>query len=326
MSTYALFAQDELSLLNNKIRILAGLRFDLARFYEGSFRIENPSLETEFMMGYQVPAMPTQNWNAFSPRLSAQYRWNESGRVYTLYSHGFRPSVLDDLCRSGRIKGGFKIANPYIKPEFLNNYETGFDLNPTLKSSISGSIYYSRGKDFQYYVSNGQTIDMGFGDRPIFVRANISNVEIYGAEAEIRYDIFPSLSVFTNYAYTHSVILNYTKIAVNDTIDLAGKFMTDIPKNIFTVGFNWTTKFVNSSLYAHYNSSMYINDQNTVDEIINSDQYPAYTTVDMKIWKSFKKHYKISLNIQNLADVKYYDSKYAVCPGRFITGEFAVNF
>ena len=326
MNTYSLFAQDELSLLNNKIRILAGLRFDMATFYDGSFRIENPTMETEFMMGYQVPDMPTQNWNAFSPRLSAQYRWNESGRVYISYSHGFRPSVLDDLCRSGRIKGGFKIANPYIKPEYLNNYETGFDLKPTFKSNFTGSVYYSRGKDFQYFVSNGQTIDMGFGDRPIFVRANISEVEIYGAEAEIMYDILPSFSVFTNYAYTHALILNYTKIAQNDTINLAGKFMTDIPKHIFTVGFNWTNKFVNSSIYAHYNSSMFINDQNTVDEILNSDQYPAFTTVDLKIWKSFKKHYKLSLNIQNLMDVKYYDSKFAVCPGRFITCEFAVNF
>jgi iron complex outermembrane receptor protein len=325
MSTYALFAQDELSLLNNKIRILAGLRFDMARFYDGSFRIENPSMETEFMMGYQVPDMPVQNWNAFSPRLSAQYRWSESNRLYVLYSHGFRPSVLDDLCRSGRIKGGFKIANPYIKPEYLNNYETGFDLKPTGKSNLTGSVYYSRGKDFQYYVSNGQTIDMGFGDRPIFIRANISSVEIYGAEAEIRDDLLPSLSVFANYSYTHAIILDYTKIAENDSIDLAGKFLTDIPKHIFSAGLDWTNKFVNSSLYVHYNSSMYINDQNTVDEILLSDQYPAFTTLDVKIWKSFKKHYKLSLNIQNLLDVKYYDSKYAVCPGRFITAEFALN-
>ena len=167
---------------------------------------------------------------------------------------------------------------------------------------------------------------MGFGDRPVFVRANISEVEIYGAEAEIRYDILPKLSVFANYAYTHSTILNYTKIAQNDTIDLAGKFLTDIPKHIITVGFNWDNQFINSSLFVRYNGSMYINDQNTVDEIINFDQYPAFTTVDLKIWKSFKKNYKLSLNIQNLMDVKYYDSKYAVCPGRFITGEFAVNF
>jgi len=326
MSTYALFAQDELKILKEKIRLIAGLRFDMANFYDGSFRIESPSMETEFMMGYQVPDMPEQNWNAVSPRLSAQYKWNENARIYAMYSRGFRPSVLDDLCRSGRIKGGFKIANPAVKPEYLNNYETGIDLKPTEKSTFSGSVYYSRGTDFQYYVSNGETIDMGFGERPIFIRANISDVEMYGAEAEFRYIILPSLTVFANYAYTHSVILDYHKIAGNDTIDLAGKFLTDVPEHIFTAGASWDNRIVNTSLLVHYTGSMYINDQNTVDEILLTDKYPAYTTVDMKLWKLIKEHYKISLNVQNLLDVKYYDSKYAVCPGRFITAEFAVNF
>jgi len=326
MNTYALFVQDEIKLLNERLRFITGLRFDMASFYDGSFRIESPSMETEFMIGYQVPDMPVQNWNALSPRLSAQYKWSDNTRIYAMYSRGFRPSVLDDLCRSGRIKGGSKIANPSVKPEYLNNYEAGFDLKPTLKSVFSGSVYYSRGKDFQYYVSNGETIDMGFGERPVFIRANISDVEMYGVEMEFRYDILPSLSAFANYAYTHSTILDYHKIAGNDTIDLAGKFLTDVPEHIFTFGANYSNRIVNTSLYVRYNSSMYINDQNTWDEIIRSEKYPAYTTVDMKLWKSFKKHYKASVNIQNMLNVKYYDSKYAVCPGRFVTAEIAVNF
>jgi outer membrane receptor protein involved in Fe transport len=149
---------------------------------------------------------------------------------------------------------------------------------------------------------------------------------MYGAEAEIRYDIQSAITVFANYAYTHSVILDYHKITETDTIDLSGKFLTDVPSHIFSAGASWNNRFVNSSIYVHYNGSMYINDQNTVDEILLSDKYPAYTTVDLKLWKLIEKHYKISLNIQNLMDVKYYDSKYAVCPGRFITAEFAVSF
>ncbi len=97
---------------------------------------------------------------------------------------------------------------------------------------------------------------MGFGDRPIFVRANISDVEMYGAEAEIRYDLLASLSFSGNYAYTHSTIISYTKIAENDTIDLSGKFFTDVPAHIFTVGANWNNKYVNTSLYVRYNGAM----------------------------------------------------------------------
>jgi len=325
MNTWALFAQDEISLIGDRLRIIAGLRYDMASFYDGSFRIQDPTMETVFMSGYQAPEMPVQNHNAFSPRLSAQYKWNKNNRFYAMFSRGFRASVLDDLCRSGRIKGGFKIANPALKPEYLNNYETGFDLKPVEKALFSASLFYSRGKDFQYYVSNGQTIDMGFGDRPIFIRANISEVEIYGAESEVRYDILTDLSIFANYAYSHSVILNYSKIANNDTIDLSGNYLTDVPAHIFSCGATWSNRILNTGLFVRYSGPMYINDQNTVDEILLSDRYPGYTTIDLKLSKSFLKHYKASLNIQNLMNVKYYDSKYAVCPGRFISAEIAYH-
>ena len=324
MNTLALFAQEEVSFWQDKIRLIAGLRFDRATFHDGSFRIENPSLETAFMTGYQVPDMQTQTWNAVSPRLSAQYKWNNVNRLYVMYSRGFRPSVLDDLCRSGRIKGGFKIANPAIKPEYLNNFETGIDLKPAEKLSFSSSVYYSHGNDFQYYVSNGQTIDMGFRIQPIFIRANISEVEIYGAETEIKYEVLPSLSVFANYSYNHSVIRKYEKIAGNDTIDLSGKCLTDVPEHIFSAGANWANSIVNSSILVHYTGPMFINDQNVWDEILLSDKYPAFTTTDVKLWKTINTRYKLSLNVQNLFDVKFYDSKYAVCPGRFITAEVAV--
>jgi len=102
--------------------------------------------------------------------------------------------------------------------------------------------------------------------------------------------------------------------------------MTDIPKHIFTAGTSFTHQIINTSLFIRYNGSMFINDQNSWDEILRSDKYPAVTTLDLKAWKTFRDHYKLSLNIQNLTDVKFYDSKYAVCPGRFITAEIAVNF
>jgi iron complex outermembrane receptor protein len=127
-----------------------------------------------------------------------QYKWKEGNRVFAMASRGLRPSVLDDLCRSGRIKGGFKIANPSVKPEYLNNIEIGSDIHPWKNTLLSASLFYSRGKDFQYYVTNGQTIDMGFGDRPIFIRANISKVEIAGLEAEVKWRSLRTHQLFGN--------------------------------------------------------------------------------------------------------------------------------
>ncbi|KAF0202980.1 MAG: iron complex outermembrane recepter [Bacteroidetes bacterium] len=324
MNTWSLFLQDEIGLLQDKIRILAGLRYDIARFYDGSFYTEAPTQETAFMHIYQNKAMSDHVRSALSPRLSAHYRWSENNRIYAGYSRGFRPAVLDDMCRSGRIKGGFKVASPDLRPEYLNNFEAGFDLNPfnagiLQNFSLEASAFYSRGSDFQYYVTNGQTIDMGFGDRPILIRANISEVEIYGAELSFNYQINSSLSVYGGYAFADALILDYTKIALNDTIDLSGKTMTDVPRNIITAGVTLLNRYVNTGLSFRYTGSMYINDQNTVDELLNAAQYPAHTSVDLKFWKPLSRHFRLSLNIQNIFDVKIYDSKYNVGPGRFIT-------
>ncbi len=331
MNTWSFFLQDEIGLLNDKVRILAGLRYDAARFHDGSFYIDAPTKETEFMDIYQDKAMPTHTRSALSPRISAHYRWNSNSRLYLGYSRGFRPAVLDDMCRSGRIKGGFKIASPELKPEYLNNFEAGADLKPfsngVLRSlMVEVSAFYSMGSDFQYYVTNGKRIDMGFGERPILIRANISEVEIYGTEFSVNYEMNPSVTIFAGYAYASAKILEYTKIAENDTIDLSGKTMTDVPANIITAGVSWKNRIVNTGLTFRYTGSMFINDQNTWDEILLSDQYPAYSTLDLKFWRPVFRHYHLSLGIQNLFDVKIYDSKYAVGPGRFITAGIQAKF
>jgi iron complex outermembrane receptor protein len=330
MNTWSIFLQDEIGLLKDKVRILAGLRYDVARFNDGSFYIETPTQETEFMDIYQDKAMPTHTRSALSPRISAHYRWNSNNRVYVGYSEGFRPAVLDDMCRSGRIKGGFKIASPELKPEFLHNYETGADFSPFTTGILNNlkfevSAFYSKGFDFQYYVTNGQTIDMGFGERPIYIRANISEIEIYGTEFSANFEINSSVSLFAGYAYASAKILDYTKIAANDTIDLSGKTMTDVPANIVNAGASWQNRILNASVTFRYTGSMYINDQNTWDELLQSDQYPAYSTVDLKFWKPVSRHYHLSLGVQNLFDVKIYDSKYNVGSGRFITAGIEVR-
>ena len=64
---------------------------------------------------------------------------------------------------------------------------------------------------------------------------------------------------------------------------------------------------------------MFVNDQNVYDEIILSNKYPAWFTVDLKFSRKIYRYINASLNIQNILDKQIYDSKGAVGPGRFIT-------
>lgn len=325
MNTLGIFAQDEMKFFHERIHIIAGLRFDYAHYFDGAFLIENPSAETSFMTIYQEDGLSEDQWNAISPKLSVQYKFGEYERVYLSYARGFRPSVLDDLCRSGRMKGGFKIANTELGPEYLDNIETGIDWRFAGKLGASLSLYYSLGKDFIYYVNSGDSIDMGFGERPVFMPENITGVEIFGAEAEVIYDVVPGIRVTANYAYAHSQISEYEPEDTSGSFDLTGNYLIDVPAHMASLTGTWTNRFVNASLAVKYTGSRWVNDLNQWDEIVQDDQYPAYTTLDMRIWRDFR-HWFLVLNIQNLLDTDYYDSKGAVCPGRFITLEGGFKF
>ena len=325
MNFYGFYIQDDIS-LTEKIKLLAGLRYDLARFYDGEFIIHHPTAETTFLSKYQFSGKDAENWGAFSPRISLQYRPNDSFRVYGGYSRGFRPSVLDDLCRTGRIKGGLKVANPNLKPEYLDNFEIGSDYTPFSNLKLSASVYFSKGSDFLYYVSTGDSIDLGSGDRPIMIRSNISNVNIYGAEFDFSYTPIPLLTVFGNYAYSQAKISGYKPLSATDPVSLKDKYLTDIPKHSFAAGALVKTRIVNAGLTCRYTGKMYVNDQNVYDDIVLSNQYPSWFTIDIKLSREFLKRFDVSVNAQNILDKEIYDSKGAVGPGRFITVNLSAKF
>ncbi len=324
MNTFGFFLQDEINLLNEKLKVIAGLRFDYANFFDGAFEIETPTSETTFMTSYHNENLTKDTWTAFSPKLSVQYEFNKNYRIYASYGKGFRPAVLDDMCRSGRIKGGFKVADPTLQPEYLDNFEVGTDMRFFNKVRASLSAFYSIGNDFMYYVNTGDSIDLGYGLRPIIKASNISEVQIYGLEFEVNYIITSNIILNANYAYAHSQIKDY-KTFTDDPVDLTNKFLSDVPEHMGSFSINWRNKIVNASVTAKYMGDRWVNDLNEIDEIILDDQYPAFTTVDIKLSRSFNRIF-VNLNAQNIFDKKFYDRKGAVSPGRFLTAEIGVKF
>ncbi len=268
------------------------------------------------MLTYQNDNIEDNTWNALSPKLSVQYELTNSSRVYISYTRGFRPAVLDDMSRSGRIKGGFKVANPDIQPEYLNNFEIGADARFFQRLRTSVSTFYSMGDDFINYVNTGDSIDLGFGLRPIIKASN---------KVEANYFLNDQLNINANYAFAHSQIKEFKPLNVSDPVDLRGNYLPDVPGHSASISANWRNKIVNASIMTRYNGSRWANDVNQFDDIILSDKYPSYTTIDVKLSKPIKMMFA-SLSIQNILDTKFYDGKGAVCPGRFITLELGVRF
>lgn len=326
MDTWGLFVQDEIRLMEQKLQITAGLRFTMARFHDGSFIVDNPSYSIQYLTDYQDSLFSADRWSQTDPKLSAQYRFTPYSRVYFSLARGFRAPVLDDLCRTGKMRKGFKVANPSLKPEYLDNVEIGGDVRLFRKMQVATSLFYSIGHDFMYYVSTGDTVNMGFKRSPVFKKQNISKVTIAGFEADINAELWPWLSLTGNYTFNHSVI---SKFIPNDSVidkDLSNKFLTDVPDHKVTLGLTIKHKIINFNMVWKYIGQRYINDENTVDYYLMTDKYPSYNTLGARIWRTFLKHYTFAFNIDNIFDVRFIDDRLRESPGRQMNIEFTITF
>ncbi len=326
MDTWAVFLQDEIGLVEKKLQINLGLRLNTAIFHDGSFRIDNPSYSIQYLVDYQDSLFPRNQWYQIDPKISLQYRFTPRSRIYFSAAQGFRAPNLDDLCRTGKISKGFKIANPALKPEVLDNFEVGTDLLLFKKLHVAASFYYSIGRDFMYYVSNGDSVNMGYKRTPVFMKQNISQVDIAGFEFDTDIEPFSWLSVFANYTFNHSVISRFESKDTAVDRDLNGKYLTDVPMHKASAGFTIKSKVVNVNILWKYTGERYINDVNEQDPYLLTSKYPAYQTFGARAWHTFFKHLTTGLNVENIFNTMFIDDRLQQSLGRMITLEITATF
>ena len=312
LDQYAAFIQDDYSLLNDRLTITAGLRFDQVRFHEGTYQSNTASFSA--LSG----DMNSNTWNAISPKLATRYRINDDFSAYASYSRGFRAPILDSLCRYGIMYGRFYDANPDLENETIDTYEIGVDASLlSNRLTVSLSSYYSRGKDFIYSVDTGETRFLWGRNRAVYLKENASEVTITGIEAEADFEILPSVKLFTGYAFNDSVIDSFEKRP-----DLEDKKLEYVPRHTAHAGLQWMNPVVNTSLTLRFVGERFSDDQNT-------EELPSYNTLDLKLWRELDfiaKGLKATLTVHNLADKEYQVSDDETGPGRFIIADLSYQW
>ncbi len=310
-SMLAFFVQDEISLAEEKINIVAGLRMDLSWFYDGDLRIINPTKNTGFIESEEI-LFNSSKWSYISPRFVIKYNSSEKVSTYLSYSVGFMPATLDDLCSSRKINRGFKIANPNLKPEKLYNYETGFNSFLFDNIELRPSIYLSQGKDFQYFVGTGDSINTGgLSLKPILRRENISNVLIGGGEIAINYRVSDNIIYNTSYSYNYSTITSFMVDSMSAT-DLTGKKLTEVPFHQFYSGINWKNSWLNVFFNTRYIGYQFYDDE-------NKHLIDPFWQFDINLSRDIKDNLKANLSIQDILNNKHIDKKGLLSPGRYIS-------
>jgi iron complex outermembrane receptor protein len=302
INIYAGYIQDEHAFLNNKVRLIVGLRYDLVTFTDGDYISTDP--------WNTLPELKDHTWSELSPRLGLRFNFIREVSAYLSYSHGFRASILDDLTRTGWMWVGPKYANPELGPESMNNYEVGVDVFPVNNLKVSASAYYALGKDFLYYVSTGDSL---FG-RPIYIRKNVTNITIMGAEAEINYEIIGGLNITANYTYCDAKINEFS-----ERPELENKYLKYSPQHTASASLFWKNKIVNMSIRVFYKGEQFSDDANKV-------KLDPYFTMDLMLSKQILRNFLISLDVQDIFDNQHMETGDYISPGRIINGRIAFKF
>jgi iron complex outermembrane recepter protein len=317
MDIAALFIQSTHKLKDQKWTIVAGIRYDYARFHDAAFSIEKPSYSIEYFSDFQFDDIPNQSWGALNPKFTLQHKPSEKLKWYVSASKGFRAPVLDNMCRSERSRRGLRIANPELKAEHIYTIESGIDKLWQKKILTQVSVFYTKGYDFMHLLSTGDSVNLGYTVAPIFKISNISAVNFAGLEFDANYLINKDIRLFANYSYLNAKIEKFIPNSEADT-DLNGKFLTNIPMHTASAGIVFMSKILNLSISAKHTGKRWISDDNEVDNIyLMSDQYSAYTVLDAKLWKKFGK-IETSFDVNNVFNVIYINSRGYKSPGRML--------
>ena len=179
---------------------------------------------------------------------------------------------------------------------------------------IETSIYFSYGKDFQYFVATGEVID---NTSIVLKRENIGDVYINGFEITFKYQILNNTLFKSSYTYNHSEIIKFN--AVNETgVNLKGKHISEIPQHQLFVGIFNKNKIINSSLILNYVGEQWADEQ-------NSSLIDNHLTLDLRLNREWNKRISLSFDLQNIFDNEFIDKKGGLSPGRFFELELGIR-
>ncbi len=293
----AAYLQYELGLLDNQMKIASSLRLDGVKFYDGYF---GANIEGNAFHDYSGN-IKDNYWQSASPRIGIRYFFDNGVSLYSAYSRGFRSANLDDLCRTGWMRLGPKLANPKLGPETLDNIEIGLDWSPLKSIKISPTAYYSKGSDFIYYVDTGELL---WGRRPIYKSENVTAVIIKGFELDLLFRPFDGVSWMLNYTYNDSKISTFTEAP-----ELEGNYLIYSPLNQINSVLSFSHNFLSANVGISYKDKQFISDD-------NSEELDGYIIYNCQLSAKMFNNFKISLDAHNISDERITEHPERLSPGR----------
>jgi iron complex outermembrane recepter protein len=306
----SVYFQEEMLFFDDNLIVNLGARQDWWKSFDG-YHFDNTFPERN-------AAYEEKSWDSFNPKLGLLYHITGNTALRASAAKGFAAPALSRLylvLPRGRI---MMYGNPELEPETLIGYEAGVDHFFTDNLSLGLTFYHSDGEDF---------IGHRYLDATTMVYDNISEVQMRGIEAALKYSINEQWSAWLNYTYNESTIEKDPTAPETE-----GDYLPYVPKNKgnFRITYD-NPDFFTASCTVKYVGKRYSNVPNE-----DGKELDDFTTIDLYLAKNIKKNFKLYLACQDVFDEQPVELIWAnratrenedvVAPGRLITAGVEVKF
>ena len=203
----------------------------------GRYTRDEKKFNNRFPGAFDVSA--DDNWNKFTPKVSADWRPSEQVMFYASYSRGYRAGGFNGRATS------ISTSQTSYDPETVDSYEAGLKLQLFDKRlSFNVAAFQTKYDDKQESII--RRTPPGSPNTNETVVANVASAKIKGVEADFLARIFPGLSLNGSVGFLDSKYDSFNTLNPLTLLptDLSGLALTYNPKFTGAIGGSWSAETI----------------------------------------------------------------------------------
>jgi iron complex outermembrane recepter protein len=302
----AFYLQDQLLLMEDRLSLVAGLRYDEWEYKDIFVTSADPQ---------RPDSVSKDTWTY---RGGAKYRVNETVAVRSSVGTAYWPGLPLWFFQNITTGKTWREANPDLQPEETWMADLGVDLSFDRFGTWFGITgYYGEIEDMVSYRYD-ENPDLEGGT--IIRTLNLGGAEIYGVEFSLRQRLTDQLWL------TGALTLNHSEIV--DDPNNEGNQLRNAPDYWGSIGLKYVNPaLINASLLIRFSDDRYYDDDNTELPFFHMS---SYETVDLKVWRDWEIQKDLFLNTTisavNLFDEEYETEIVYVNPGLYLEGMIGLKY
>jgi iron complex outermembrane receptor protein len=275
--TWSLYFQDQID-LTDALKLLVGGRYDNVRqngFYKGVF-VADGAVYFEGTYGFKA--------SAFSPRAGLLYKITPGLSVFTSWSKSFNPNYADCDAFTGECR------------QFPS--EKGLQYEAGVKFEAANGRFGATASLFRIEKSNVLQTDPADPNKQVVDGKHRSQ----GMEFDLSGEPVKGLSIIASYAYIDAIVAQSTDYLIGGQLPNAAKHTASL-----WITYDW--KLADGSTLSFGGGGNYQSRRFTHTPVSEADKIimPGYFVAD--VMAAYERdHWRVALNLSNLADKRYYES------------------